>query len=123
VRKLIPQPVIGVLASILPNWTSHDSLDALFLYAGASGEPPPVSKSAKVQAWLFQTNKDLESDPLGVLGKILEKFLDDEPDLKWDEDSVAKSKKERNERLRDVLASSGLSYTRGGSVSSLDAPR
>ena len=62
-RKLIPQPVIGVLSSVIPDWTTDDSLDALFLYGGAPGEPPPVSKSAKVQKWLFETDKDLQVDP------------------------------------------------------------
>ena len=115
-EPIYPQAVIGVLSEILPNWTSHDTLNSLFMYAGAPGEPPEGSKPAKVQAWLLRTNKDMKIRPLEVLGKILEKYLEDEPDEQWDDQPGFKLKKERNDRLRQVLAKCGLTYTRGGIV-------
>ena len=105
---------MGVLAEVIPSFESHASLDSLFLYANAPGDPPEGSKSVKVQEWLRRTNKAQELNPIEVLGRIVEKYLDDEPEAIFD--ASDKSKKERNARIRDTLRRAGLRYAGGGVV-------
>lgn len=70
--KLIPMNLLAVVAD-LTSWSeTHASLDSLYLYAGAFGDPPLGSKATKAQQWLMNTNKNHEQ-PLTVVGKILEK--------------------------------------------------
>jgi hypothetical protein len=112
---MIPQKIIGLLSDLIPRFETHASIDALFLYAGAPPEVPPENKSVKVQKWLMQCNKDRTIDRLSVLGKILEKYLEEH----IDEQTFAKDDKlERNARIRDALAECGLQYYAGGHVSS-----
>ena len=59
-RQLIPQPVIGVLGEIVSRYETHASIDSLFSYADAPGEPPVGSKPVKVQEWLRRVNKTEE---------------------------------------------------------------
>ena len=96
-------------------------MDSLFIYAGAPGDPPPGSKSAKALEWLRRTNKD-ESilDPLGVLGKLIENYMEQQldPDSSWDQGPV----KDR-ERILNILARCELQYVKGGNiVGALGAP-
>ena len=116
---LIPQSVIGALSEILPPCETHASIDSLFLYANAPGDPPDGSKPVKVQSWLRRVNKSADIEPLEVLGKILERYLDEDPNPLFDDG--AKFKKERNDRIRDALVRSGLTYARGGVVGFLNS--
>jgi len=117
-RKEIPAPVIAVLADYLPLRETHDTLDNLFLYANAPGEPPEGSKLKKTQAWLRRINKE-SSEPLMVLGKLIENYMEI-PEL---EESIflgfasSNPKKEFKEKLESVLQQYNLTYIIGGIIS------
>lgn len=109
----IPAAVLSVCAEIVANRETHATLDNLFTYAGAPGEPPPGSKPAKAQAWLRITNKDENVKPLDVLGRLIENYMEAplDPDDTWDQDRL----KDR-ERISKVLAQCDLQYIKGGKV-------
>ncbi|MGB2739336.1 MAG: hypothetical protein WBC60_02130, partial [Cognaticolwellia sp.] len=49
-KKSIPAPIIAVLADIIPQMETHASLDNLFLFSDAPGDPPEGSKSIREPA-------------------------------------------------------------------------
>lgn len=119
-KKEIPAPVIAVISQHLSDIETHASLDNLFFYADAPGEPPEGSKSVKVQAWLRRINK--ESDyPLKVLGKLIETHMElpeqDEQDRVFWGQNVTNHKKEFRKKLVSILAQCNLTYTTGGNIS------
>lgn len=119
-RRLIPAPVLSVCAEIAASRESHATLDSLFTYAGAPGDPPPGSKPAKAQAWLRITNKDENVKPLEILGRLIENYMEAalDPENSWDKDGL----KDR-ERIVKVLAQCELQYIKGGKiVGALGAP-
>lgn len=71
----IPLSLIAILTEILSEYETHATLDNLFLYAEINSEIPDVSKQAKVQQVLMAVNKS-NVEPLKVLGRILEKYLE-----------------------------------------------
>lgn len=118
---LIPRPIISLLADNLPDFESHATLDNLFLYADIPCSIPDFSKPKKVQAVLESINKE-SKNPLEVLGKIIEKYieigdLEDIPLYDIDKRQVY----ERKQKFKDVimrhLSKSGLVYIEGGMVS------
>lgn len=119
-RRLIPAPVLAVVSDILAGRETHASLDNLFSYAGAPGDPPDGSKSVKTQAWLRLTNKEEACDPLAVLGRLIETYMEEplDPANTWDT-----YKLEARDRIHKVLAQCQLQYVRGGKVTgALAAP-
>lgn len=92
---------------------SHQTLDALFISAGAPGEPPELAHHSKWKEWLYRAGMDPNTDSLSVLGSVLEEFMDlpprhDTPEFQtW---------KERRERVEGVLEENGLRYYRFGRV-------
>ncbi|MBK1688802.1 abortive infection family protein [Rubrivivax gelatinosus] len=119
-RRLIPAAVLAVVAEITSSRETHASLDNLFSYAGAPGEPPEGSKAVKAQAWLRLTNKDETVDPLAVLGKLLEVYMEEplDPNSTWDVQKL-----ESRQRIQRVLAQCQLRYVDGGRVTgALAAP-
>jgi hypothetical protein len=99
---------------------THASLDDLFAYAGAPGDPPEGSKYYKALAWLRRVNSDREVDPLQVLGKIIENYLDSPLDSRSVSD---KPKIVWREKLTTLLAEHNLQYMRGGRLAaSLGTP-
>ncbi len=91
---------------------SHATLDALFVSAGAPGEPPNLSHGAKWKEWLFRAGQDPAVDSLRVLGNILEEFMDVAPQesearLQWESD---------RKRVNDALETDGMRYYQGGRV-------
>jgi len=92
---------------------SHATLDHLFRYSGAPGEPPTGSKLAKAQAWLGEMNNDGSLNALEVAGRIIEKYMEAECD---ESSSYGKLEVERKERLQKSLARSQLQYVRGGKI-------
>lgn len=119
-RKDIPAPVIAVLSSNLSVLETSVSLDNLFLYADAPGEPPEGSKPVKVQAWLRRINKESD-EPLKVLGKLIETYMElpkqeEEEVLLWGI-NVTNHKKEFKEKLESIFAQCNLTYINGGIVS------
>ncbi len=119
-RKKIPAPVIAVLSDSLYDIESHASLDSLFLYADAPGDPPEGSKPVKTQAWLRRINK--ESDfPLDVLGRLIEQYMElpeeeDSNDVAWG-GNVTDKKQELKAKLQSVLDRCNLTYLTGGIIS------
>ncbi|EJL6560622.1 abortive infection family protein [Vibrio cholerae] len=119
-RKDIPAPVIAVLSDNLSALGTHASLNNLFLYADAPGEPPEGSKPVKVQAWLRRINKESD-EPLKVLGKLIETYMElpqqeEEEVFLWGT-NVTNHKKEFKEKLESIFAQCNLTYINGGIVS------
>jgi hypothetical protein len=119
-RKVIPAPIIAVLADNLYDIESHAGLDNLFLYADAPGDPPEGSKPVKTQAWLRRINK--ESDfPLNVLGKLIETYMELPDELETDNYNlgvnVSEQKQEFKVKLKNILQRCNLTYHTGGVIS------
>ncbi|PAR33845.1 abortive infection family protein [Vibrio metoecus] len=119
-RKDIPAPVIAVLSDNLSLLETHASLDNLFLYANAPGEPPEGSKPVKVQAWLRLINKESD-EPLKILGKLIETYMElpkqEEEEVSLWGTNVTNHKKEFKKKLESILAQCNLTYINGGIVS------
>ena len=113
-RKTIPAPIIAVVSDLVSEYETHATLDSLFMHAGAPGDPPPESKHAKAMAWLRRTNKELDVDPMEVLGLIIEGYMEEEPSSgfgQWFEE-----KQKKVERLKSTLAKANLTYVQGGKI-------
>jgi len=112
-RQLIPAPIISILSEIIPQHETHASLDSLFMYADAPGEPPPASKVVKVQEWLRRINKDESVEPLKILGRLIEGYMeaDCNPDDSWGKENA-----ERKDKIERDLSRAGLRYIKGGIV-------
>jgi hypothetical protein len=112
-RRLIPAALLSVCAEISATRETHASLDNLFTYAGAPGDPPPGSKPAKALAWLRLCNKDPKVQPLDVLGKLIEGYMEEalEADNTWHESKLAD-----RERILKLLAANELQYVKGGKI-------
>ena len=108
----IPAAVIALTAELASSRETHATLDSLFTYAGAPGDPPEGSKHAKALAWLRRTNKEAQ-DPLRVLGRILEAYMEQvlDPSNRWEAERI-----QEREKLVKALAESNLQYMRGGTV-------
>jgi hypothetical protein len=50
---------------------SHDTLNELFITAGAPGDPPAASHGSKWKKWLKKASDDPECDSHLVLGRII----------------------------------------------------
>ncbi len=112
-RREIPGPLIAVCAEIVSARETHATLDSLFMYAGAPGEPPPGSKPAKALEWLRAVNKDLAIQPLKVLGRLIENYMEEplDPNNEWHEQKL----KDR-ERIARLLSEYELKYVKGGKI-------
>lgn len=119
-RRTIPSPLLSVCAEICSRRETHATLDSLFAYAGAPGDPPEGSKPVKALEWLRRTNKDESVQPLDVLGRLIENYLDTEPDpmgFNFDQETKDRVK------LTRTLGQCELQYVRGGKIiGSLGAP-
>lgn len=111
-RKEIPAPLIAVVSEIASQEETHASLDSLFMYAGAPGDPPEGSKHVKALDWLRAINKDQQLEPLKILGKIIEGYME-YPSDSWNIDQKEKNKS----RLEETLRNSRLRYIQGGIIS------
>lgn len=112
-RPLIPAAVLALTAELSSLRETHATLDSLFTYAGAPGDPPEGSKHAKALAWLRRTNGEA-SNPLQVLGRILEGYMEQVLDSndQWDKERI-----QQRDKLVRALAGSNLQYMKGGRVS------
>ena len=88
---------------------NHRALETLFYEAGAVGEVPEGNCVVKCQTWLKRMHIDV-SDPVAILGKILEEFME--------VDDAASQEEQRagRKRIHAVLEQSRFSYHRGGLV-------
>lgn len=123
-RVAIPAPVIAACAEIIPERETHASLDRLFMYSGAPGDPPEGSKPVKVQEWLRRINKDESVEPLKILGRLIEVYMEEPPPEGGPfDDFPPLDETETQTRLRKALARYDLRYVHGGVVSgSIGAP-
>jgi hypothetical protein len=116
-KKQIPAPVIAVLAENMPNMETHASLDNLFLYAEAPGNPPGGSKSVKTQAWLRIINKEAE-EPLVVLGRLVEGYIeipdDDNESPIWESSNT--TKQDFKKKILSIFQRCNLQYINGGII-------
>lgn len=118
-RKEIPSYVISVLSEVISDAETHATLNSLFMYADAPGDAPEGNKQFKVQEWLRRANKTPTVDPLQILGKILEKYLDDEP-LEGS-DPAFEHKRARNKKIGDVLQRANIRYAGAGLITGVDS--
>lgn len=120
-RTLIPGVVMSVCAEIVSNRETRSRLISLFTYAGAPGDPPTGSnKLATAEDWLRRTNNDETVQPLMVLGKIIERFMEDgtDPGKAHHPDH----QKDR-ERINWALGECQLQYVSSGKITgSLGSP-
>ncbi|HAT6937293.1 TPA: ATP-dependent RNA helicase HrpA [Legionella pneumophila] len=120
-KAKIPQPIISILSDHLPQIETHTSINSLFMYAEAPGEPPEGSKVVKVQEWLRRINNESNA-PLIVLGKLIENYMDlhveDPPelDVTLPIESSPNSLKVLKEKLIRQLEKSNLTYVTGGII-------
>jgi hypothetical protein len=114
-RRVIPGAIMTLCVDQAVSRETHATLDDLFKYAGAPGDPPDGSKYFKAQAWLRRVNADRAVDALEVLGKIIENYMDSPLDPRSLPD---KPKAVWREKLITVLAEHKLQYKRGGRVTS-----
>ncbi len=119
-KKEIPAPVIAVLSEHIPEMETHASLDNLFSFSEAPGEPPEGSKPVKVKAWLRRVNKETER-PLAVLGRIIECYME-LPEAEESSRSLFGAptidvKKEFKRKLEAILSRCNLTYISGGIIS------
>lgn len=114
----IPLNLIAILSEMLPEQESHATLDNIFLYAEINDEIPNVSKPAKVQQVLMNINKN-NPEPLKVLGKVLEKYLDGGVLYPADKERFDN----QIESIKKILSDNSLLYMNGGTISgSLTTP-
>ena len=102
----------------MPRRETHASLHNLFLCAGAPGAGPEGSKPVKTQEWLRRINADESTQPLRILGRLLENYMEEAPpdSSPFDEfPSVVDTPDQVT--LKKALARYGLKYVRGGTVS------
>src|SRR5690606_24405269 len=117
VRKVIPSPVLAIVAEIASQRETHSSMDSLFMYAGAPGDPPLGSKSVKAQEWLRRVNIDQSVQPLQVLGRLIENYMEELPhDSSQFDDILPSTQTSDQERLTKILARYELQYVRGGLI-------
>ncbi len=118
-KNTIPAPVIAAVAELVTEWETHATLDSLFMYAGAPGDPPQESKHAKALAWLRRVNQDPDIDALAVLGGIIEGYMDE--DFIFESYGSEKKREAQIKRLKTALAKANLQYTQGGRVTGAHA--
>ncbi len=76
-NKKIPNSVIGTVALVLSQYYySHSKLNNLFWQSGAPGDPPNGNCEEKCRLWLKYCNEDDATNPLEVLGKLIQPLMD-----------------------------------------------
>lgn len=109
-RTSIPLPVAAIVNDVLAG--SHSALNAVFQRAKVPGEPPNLSHASKWKVWLLRANDADIPDPLAILGRVIEEFMEVEPS---DLEVVERWRRDR-QRLEDALARYGCRYVTGGRV-------
>lgn len=116
----VPSYVISTIADTVSETETHASLDSLFMYADAPGDPPEGSKSVKALEWLRRINKVSGSETLTIIGRIIEKYMEVDIEAKptlWRSKELIEGEKARLEKIRKSLERAGLSYSFGGIIS------
>jgi len=117
---LIPQFVISAIADTVAESETHASLDSLFMYADAPGEPPEGSKPVKALEWLRRINKECGNLRFSVIGRIIEKYMEAEveetPSFFVNQEQID-IRKNKIQKIKQQLGRAGLTYSRGGIIS------
>lgn len=109
--KDFPRPLATVVGEVIGSYYFHHrSLESLFYEAGASGEVPEGSCTRKVTKWLVREGKSDPAKALGILGKVIEEFMDG--DIPRNSHDKAKDKL----RLEGALGRYSLAYGFGGRI-------
>lgn len=116
-RKIIPSPLISVCSEILAIRESHASMDRLFYYAGAPGDPPAESKPVKALEWLRRINQDLTVEPFEVLGRLIETYMEEDPPEGGSfDDFPPHVQTQDQQKISKALARFDLQYQQGGVI-------
>lgn len=109
----LSKALCAVVGDVLSSTGSHPSLEALFISAGAPGDPPPLAHHSKWKEWLFRAGQDPNTDSLAVLGAVLEEFMDLAPTPNTE---AYDTWQERRQRVISALEENGLRYYRFGRI-------
>lgn len=116
----IPSYLISAIADAISSSETHASLDSLFMYANAPGDPPEGSKAVKALEWLRRINKECGKETLSIVGRIIEKYMEEEiediPSL-FGGEALIKEKKLKIDRIKQALGRASIVYTNGGILS------
>jgi hypothetical protein len=112
-RQFVPSTLLAVCAEVVSQRESHATLDSLFMYAGATGDPPDGSKHAKALEWLRKTNKDENVQPFDVVGRLIENYMEESLDPN---EINYEYKNKHREKLSKALAQCELQYAKGGKI-------
>lgn len=116
----VPSYVISTIAETVSETETHASLNNLFMYAEAPGEPPEGSKAVKALEWLRRINKVSGPETLTIIGRIIEKYMEADVETAptfWRSKEVIEREKSNIEKIRKSLERAGLSYSSGGIIS------
>jgi hypothetical protein len=113
-RHTIPASIIATVAEMVSARETHATLDSLFMYAGAPGDPPDGSKKTKALEWLRRINKDMSVTPLEVLGRLIEAYMDEDLEGKTEPWEISRSEQRRH--LLRELQKAKLQYNSGGII-------
>jgi len=77
---MIPGPVIGILSELLPHLYSRETINEIFLSAGASGRPPRNwEKAGRIQNWCLQINALEPEKAERILSRLVERLYTTPP--------------------------------------------
>ncbi|WP_213765507.1 hypothetical protein [Caballeronia sp. dw_19] len=103
--------VIGAVSSVLAEYYySHSALNSLFMESGAPGDVPEGNCETKCSLWLRRCNDDVCVDPMQVLGQVIQRFMDLEPN-DWNQ-KIGPGQ----ERIRASFAKNQLTYQMNGFI-------
>ena len=110
----IPNSVIGTVSSVLAAYYySHSTLNSIFMESGAPGDVPVGNCETKCSHWLKRCNDDPSVKSLDVLGAVLQKFMDKEPDsFGYNDDALTRGQ----ERIKSALSKNQLEYRTNGYI-------
>jgi Abortive infection C-terminus len=112
-KQKIPAIVINTCSEIIAERETHDSLDSLFLYAGAPGDPPKANKKVKALTWIRRVNSDNDINPLEFLGRLIESYMEESLDPS---DQFEKEKIDGRNKIIHALNQYDLKYVKGGVI-------
>ncbi|MGB6875930.1 MAG: abortive infection family protein [Candidatus Acidiferrales bacterium] len=107
----IPVAVIAVVSDVLATRYTHSRIDYFMEAAGLKCDPPFGNKVDKTRAWLRWANENV-SDPLATLGRVITEFME----VNTSGYGSRKDLDPERERVNEILAKYGFSYSNGGYI-------
>lgn len=110
----IPNSVIGAVSSVIAaHYSSHSTLNTLFMESGAPGNVPDGNCETKCSNWLKRCNDDPSVNALEVLGAVLQKYMDKEPyPFDYGNDVLIRGQ----DRIKSALSKNQLEYRTNGYI-------